>query len=108
MILTTICVSVLQSLEVDPLGKTIYSADLAEKEMVYFFSVSVIVTQWFICVYKLIQAFSKFCIMLIFMALCLPLSLVLVCFKCRFGGITHRMNSVANDLESGVPAEMNQ
>jgi hypothetical protein len=41
--------------------------------------------------------------MLIFMALCLPLSLVLVCFKCPFGGTALRMNSVVNDLDSEMP-----
>jgi hypothetical protein len=34
MILTTLCVSVFQSLEVEPFGQTIYSALLAEKEKV--------------------------------------------------------------------------
>ena len=34
MILTTLCVSVFQSLEVDTFGQTIYSALLAEKEKV--------------------------------------------------------------------------
>jgi hypothetical protein len=36
--------------------------------------------------------------MLIFMALCLPLSLVLTCFTCSFGGPAQRMNSVVSDL----------
>jgi hypothetical protein len=34
MILTTICVSVFQSLELDSLGQTIYSALLKDKEKV--------------------------------------------------------------------------
>lgn len=45
--------------------------------------------------------------MLIFMALCLPLSLVLVCFNCPFGGTALRMNSVVNDLDSGLPVQPN-
>lgn len=43
--------------------------------------------------------------MLIFMALCLPLSLVLVCFKCPFGGTALRMNSVVNDMDSEMPVQ---
>jgi len=97
MILTTLCVSVFQSLELDSLGNTVYSALLEEKDKVKFFAISVIITQWFICVYKLIHTLSKFCIMLIFMALCFPLSLVLTCFPCSFGGPALRMNSVIND-----------